>query len=191
MLLVALAELVILNAPGYAAINCAVESVRRLSRPRAANLVNAVLRHALRRLEAGTLQDPLAAAEADVSDEEDARRAASGAEASVAAAASAAAVDRLADGFSFPQWIARRWAARLGAREAAQLMRASNRVPAYGLRPSGGLTLEALAAELESCALRSLGFSSPFTALHRGSRALAPPRPLLAPPRSAAPAAVR
>lgn len=153
MILVGLAELIILNAPGYAAVNTAVESVRRLARPRAAGLVNAVLRNTVRAMERGKLPDPLftaeEAAEADAS-----ARAGSGADAGAGPGSArdtttdTLSAEVLADGFSFPSWVAERWVARMGASEAAQMMRASNRVPSYGLRPSGGLSLQDLAREL-------------------------------------------
>lgn len=161
VLLVALAEILLLGAAPYAATNCAVDSVRRLARPRAAALVNAVLRKALRAQEAGTFPDPLTAVE-----EEAARALRNGSsEEAAAAPVSPAEVERLADGYSLPSWVVQRWVARFGRVEAAALMEATNRVPSYGIRPTSG-SLADLSAELERRAAEERGNNLSQLATH-------------------------
>jgi len=126
VLRVALYELLLLDTPPHAAVNEAVAAVRALRRPRAAALVNAVLRSAVRCREAGTLPEP------PLPDQ---------------GAPLEACVSALGVALSMPDWIVLRWVQRYGREEALALLAASNRAqPAHGLRPCDPATsLEQLA----------------------------------------------
>jgi len=108
--------------PAYAAVAGSVDLARRHARPAAAGLVNAILRKAA----ATGPPTPLRAAPGE--------------------APGAAA---LAQAHSHPEWLVRRWLARLGPTETIRLLRANNRAPAVTLR-ANPLRCDgaALAAEL-------------------------------------------
>jgi 16S rRNA (cytosine967-C5)-methyltransferase len=125
-------ETLLLGTPPHAATHQAVALCRALRKPRAAGLVNAVLRDAGRKHEKGALPAPPAPnSEADT----------------------AALVTSLGVLHSMPDWIVARWLARLGRTEAEALLAASNRVPAHGVRAvatregDAASALDALAAE--------------------------------------------
>lgn len=96
------------SVPAFAAISQSVELVRWAGEPRAAGLVNGVLR-TLRRT-AGTLRFP------------DPER---------------AVLEYLSSWGSHPRWIVERWLARWSPAEVRQLTEANNRVPHLYLRPAG------------------------------------------------------
>jgi 16S rRNA (cytosine967-C5)-methyltransferase len=93
------------RVPHPAAVNEAVEFIKRLRGQKAADLVNAVLRNIIRNLDNIRYPDP----------EED-------------------RVRHLAVIESHPQWMTRRWVDRFGYDEAKRLMEANNSIPDLSLR---------------------------------------------------------
>jgi 16S rRNA (cytosine967-C5)-methyltransferase len=133
VLRVGLYESLILCTPAHAAVNEAVAACRALRRPRAAGLVNALLRSAGRAAAKGALPEPALPAEG-------------------AAGGDAALVSALGVRHSMPDWVVSRWLARFGRAEAEQLLVASNRVAAHGVRAIGsdGASISAALAELSA-----------------------------------------
>ncbi len=112
--------------PVSAAVDTAVELTRRISRPRAAGFVNAVLRAAAKPPSGDTFPDP----------EKD-------------------PLKRLAQSRSFPVWLVSRWAARMGLEKAAAFCDAQNEIPpitvrANRLKVSRARLLAALKEESEN-----------------------------------------
>jgi 16S rRNA (cytosine967-C5)-methyltransferase len=97
-------ELLFLDTPPHAAINEAVELTRRHGAPRAAGLVNGILRSIDRNR--GRLPEP----------------------------ASEDTAEALAIRTSHPTWMVRRWIERFGFEAAARLCEWNNRTPAFGIR---------------------------------------------------------
>ncbi len=112
--------------PAYAAVAASVDLARRHDRPEAAGLVNAVLRRAAGRgAGASPAQDTVLASATD-----------------------------LAAAYSHPEWLVRRWLARLGPEDTRRLLEADNRPPALSLRANGvRVDGEALRAELAAAGL--------------------------------------
>lgn len=121
VLRVGLYDLLFLHTPDHAAVSEAVELAKRLVRPGAGGLVNGVLRSVQR--SAGDLPEP----------------------------GTGDAARDLAVRHSHPTWMARRWLKRFGAEEAAALLEANNRRPAYGVRAHPAkASVDELAAFLEN-----------------------------------------
>lgn len=200
VLRVGLYELLVLRAAPHAAVSQAVELARAGGRASAAGLVNAVLRHAARGLDAG---GAAAAAAQPAQPPEPASPAPAATAAQTLAAAPGAAPGlapppTAAVRLSFPDWLADRWAARVGADAAAAMMLASNRVAAFAVRPAGGggggaaagpsspspaAPLAALGASLSSLGVawrHSALLPSHFLVVQPGSCSLAPLRRALA-----------
>ena len=91
--------------PHHAAVNEAVEFVKRIRGEKAGNLVNAVLRNILRNIDAIHYPD-----------------------------VTIDAVQYLAIMYSHPVWLVRRWVNRFGYAEADKLLQANNRKPVLSLR---------------------------------------------------------
>jgi 16S rRNA (cytosine967-C5)-methyltransferase len=103
---VALYQILFLTrVPFAAAVHEAVEYVKRLKGERSANLVNAVLRSIIRKINAITYPE-----------------------------ASGDPVHYLSVTLSHPQWMVRRWVGRMGAEETRQLLAANNERPPISLR---------------------------------------------------------
>jgi 16S rRNA (cytosine967-C5)-methyltransferase len=103
---VALYQILFLDRiPHYAAVNEAVEFIKRIRGEKQANLVNAVLRTIIRNIDGIRYPDP----------NED-------------------LVQYLAVYYSHPTWIVKRWLARLGREETEKLLEANNHIPALTLR---------------------------------------------------------
>ncbi len=103
---VALYQIFFLNhVPHYAAVNEAVEFVKRLRGEKSANLVNAVLRNIIRSLDGihypNGAEDP---------------------------------VQYLATYYSHPQWMVKRWVNRFGKEETEKLLTVNNEIPSLTLR---------------------------------------------------------
>ncbi len=132
VLRVGLYESLILGTPAHAAVNEAVAACRALRRPRAAGLVNALLRKAGRAAAKGALPEPPLPAEGKGD--------------------TAALVAALGVRHSMPNWVVSRWLARFGRAEAELLLAASNRVAAHGVRAIGGdaAAVDAALAELSA-----------------------------------------
>ncbi|GJP57260.1 hypothetical protein CLOM_g16285 [Closterium sp. NIES-68] len=106
-------ELSKMDTPPFAAVNEAVKLARAALRPGAASLANAVLRAAARaKEEQGVL--PVPSLHESMTDRDKARA--------------------LATLHSHPVWMVRRWADRLGWREAERLMESNNARPVFALR---------------------------------------------------------
>ncbi|CAI5525092.1 unnamed protein product [Closterium sp. Naga37s-1] len=105
-------ELAKMDTPPHAAVNEAVKLARAALRPGAASLANAILRAAVRAQEQGPLPAPSLH---DAMTDRDKARA-------------------LATLHSHPVWMVRRWADRLGWREAERLMESNNARPVFSLR---------------------------------------------------------
>ncbi|CAI7841969.1 unnamed protein product [Closterium sp. NIES-53] len=105
-------ELAKMDTPPHAAVNEAVKLARAALRPGAASLANAILRAAVRAQEQGPLPAPPLH---DAMTDRDKARA-------------------LATLHSHPVWMVRRWADRLGWREAERLMESNNARPVFSLR---------------------------------------------------------
>ena len=93
------------RVPHHAAVNEAVEFVKRVRGEKPAGLVNAVLRNIIRNIDGIRYPDP-------ASDK----------------------TQYLAVYYSHPQWMVRRWVERFGEDEAIQLLRANNERPSLALR---------------------------------------------------------
>lgn len=103
---VALYQILFLTrVPFAAAVHEAVEYVKRLKGERSANLVNAVLRSIIRKINAITYPDP-----------------------------NGDPVHYLSVTLSHPQWMVRRWIARLGVEETQRMLEANNQRPPVSLR---------------------------------------------------------
>jgi 16S rRNA (cytosine967-C5)-methyltransferase len=103
---VALYQILFLTrVPFAAAVHEAVEYVKRLKGERSANLVNAVLRSIIRKINAITYPDP-----------------------------NGDPVHYLSVTLSHPQWMVRRWIARLGVEETHRMLEANNQRPPVSLR---------------------------------------------------------
>lgn len=103
---VALFQILFLDRiPHYAAVNEAVEFIKRIRGEKQANLVNAVLRNIIRNIEGIRYPDP----------GED-------------------LVQYLAVFYSHPTWIVKRWLARFGREETEKLLEANNHIPELTLR---------------------------------------------------------
>lgn len=103
---VALYQILFLDRlPHYAAVNEAVEFVKRLRNDKAAGLVNAVLRNIIRNLQ--NLQWPKA--EEDI-------------------------LQYLSINYSHPLWLVKRWLNRFGKEETEKLLIANNEIPSLMLR---------------------------------------------------------
>jgi len=110
-------ELLELGKPAYAVADSYVDLVKRTTgNSGAGGFVNAVVRNLARAMEAGDAPAPRPPP-----------KGASGAE----------VLGAIADATSHPDWLVRRWVARLGAREAVRLMHANNRRPAFSMRALG------------------------------------------------------
>lgn len=103
---VALFQILFLDRiPHYAAVNEAVEFIKRIRGEKQANLVNAVLRNIIRNIEGIRYPDP----------NED-------------------LVQYLAIYYSHPVWIVKRWLARFGREDTEKLLEANNHIPELTLR---------------------------------------------------------
>ena len=103
---VALYQILFLDrVPHHAAVNEAVEFVKRIRGEKAANLVNAVLRNIVRNLEGIRYPDP----NADI-------------------------VQYLSVYYSHPPWMVKRWLARFGREDTEKLLLANNEIPDLTLR---------------------------------------------------------
>ena len=103
---VALYQILFLErVPHHAAVNEAVEFVKRVRGEKPAGLVNAVLRNIIRNIAGIRYPDP----EADK-------------------------IQHLAVYYSHPHWMVRRWVERMGEEEAVQLLQANNERPELSLR---------------------------------------------------------
>lgn len=103
---VALYQILFLDrVPHYAAVNEAVEFIKRIRGEKQANLVNAVLRNIIRNLEGIRYPDP----------NED-------------------LVQYIAVYYSHPVWMVKRWLARFGREETEKFLDANNRIPDLTLR---------------------------------------------------------
>lgn len=103
---VALYQILFLDrVPHHAAVNEAVEFVKRIRGEKAANLVNAVLRNIIRNIDGIRYPDP-AADEAQY----------------------------LAVYYSHPKWLVKRWLARFGREDTEKLLAANNEIPDITLR---------------------------------------------------------
>ena len=124
---VALYQILFLDrVPFPAAVHEAVEYVKRLKGERSANLVNAVLRSIIRKLNAITYPD-----------------------------VNGDPVHYLSVVFSHPQWIVRRWVQRLGVDETRRLLEANNERPPISLRVNTmRISPEALQERLTARGLR-------------------------------------
>jgi 16S rRNA (cytosine967-C5)-methyltransferase len=124
---VALYQILFLNRiPFAAAVHEAVEYVKRLKGERSANLVNAVLRSIIRKINAITYPDP-----------------------------SGDPVHYLSVTLSHPQWMVRRWIGRFGVDETRRMLEANNERPPVSLRVNPMRTsVEELLARLQAQELR-------------------------------------
>lgn len=109
---VALYQILFLDrVPHHAAVNEAVEFIKRIRGEKAANLVNAVLRNIIRSLDAIRYPDP-----------------------------SADLAQYLAVYYSHPIWLVKRWLERFGREETEKLLAADNEIPNLTLRINRLLT---------------------------------------------------
>lgn len=103
---VALYQILFLDrVPHHAAVNEAVEFIKRIRGEKAANLVNAVLRNIIRNIDGIRYPDPA---------EDEAQY--------------------LAVYYSHPLWMVKRWLARFGREETEKLLAANNEIPELTLR---------------------------------------------------------
>ena len=115
------------RVPHHAAVNEAVEFVKRVRGEKPAGLVNAVLRNIIRNIDGIRYPDP-------ASDK----------------------TQYLAVYYSHPQWMVRRWVERFGEEEAIQLLQANNERPSMALRVNTFRTnVAAVLNELERQEIRA------------------------------------
>jgi 16S rRNA (cytosine967-C5)-methyltransferase len=138
---VALYQILFLTrVPFAAAVHEAVEYVKRLKGERSANLVNAVLRSIIRKINAITYPDP-----------------------------GGDPVHYLSVTLSHPQWMVRRWIARLGVEETERMLQANNERPPVSIRVNPMRTTpEELVARLQAQGLK-IGRSEVLTDFLRGT----------------------
>jgi len=101
------------NIPHYAAVNEAVEFVKKIQGEKSANLVNAVLRNIIRTIEESEIRYP--------NPEED-------------------EINYLGTYYSHPNWLVKRWLKRYGREFTERLMEENNQRPKLSLRFNSRLT---------------------------------------------------